>query len=84
VTFGQHMRELRQRAGLSQDQLAAATGVNRTFISQIERIAGRGMTLETLVRIAPALGVSAGTIIDLYVVSEDRGRRRRGASDARR
>jgi transcriptional regulator with XRE-family HTH domain len=72
VTFGRHLRELRQRAGLSQTELAAASGLHHTAISQLERIRGRSMTLETLVRLAQGLGVQPGEIVDCYVASDDR------------
>ena len=36
--IGRRIKELRKRAGMTQTQLAAATGVNPSMIAQIERL----------------------------------------------
>lgn len=48
------VRELRQRLGLSQDELAHKAGLHRTYIGAIERNE-RNITLRTLARLAIAL-----------------------------
>lgn len=50
------VRELRKRAGLSQQALAAAAGVDQSAISRIER-GQRDVSLTTLAAIARALRV---------------------------
>jgi transcriptional regulator with XRE-family HTH domain len=73
MTFGQHLRGMRHGAGLSQGDLARASGLHRTHISLIERWSqGRGMTLETLVRLSAGLDIAPGTLLDTYIVSDDR------------
>ena len=53
--FGRQLRELRGGAGLSQDELANASGISRTSVVNIER--GRqGVSLGTLYRLATGLG----------------------------
>lgn len=55
--FGQHLRLLRKQSGLSQEELAAKAKLHRTYISLIER-GEQSVTLDTMVKIAGALGVS--------------------------
>lgn len=55
--LGRKIRELRTRAGLTQEQLAARSGITWHYTSAIER-GTRGATLETLAAIAEALNVS--------------------------
>jgi len=57
VAFGQVLRDRRLAAGLSQEKLALEAGVDRTFVSLLER-GGRQPTLSTLWRLAEALSVA--------------------------
>ncbi len=52
--FGRVLRELRERAHLSQEQLAAMSGLHRTYISILER-GKRSPTLDTIAVLARAL-----------------------------
>lgn len=54
VTCAHRVRELRERLGLSQDELAHRAGLHRTYIGAIERNE-RNITLRTLARLAIAL-----------------------------
>ena len=56
-TFGQRMRELRTEKGLSQEALALACDLDRTYIGGIER-GERNVSLVNIQKIATALGVS--------------------------
>lgn len=58
-----NMKALRKAKGLSQEALADAAGVDRTYISGIERLV-RNPTIEVLDRIAVALGATAGQLLD--------------------
>lgn len=62
AAFGKALREYRERAGLSQENLADAAELDRTFIGMLER-GQRQPTLETLFRIANALSVAPQTLI---------------------
>jgi transcriptional regulator with XRE-family HTH domain len=55
--FGKRLRELRLTAGLSQEQLAEAAELDRTYISSTER-GRRNISLEAISRIASALNIS--------------------------
>ncbi len=63
--FGHRVRELRVKKGLSQEALASACGLDRTYIGGIER-GERNVSLVNIQRIATALGAS---VRDLF--SED-------------
>ncbi|WP_404525017.1 helix-turn-helix domain-containing protein [Bradyrhizobium diazoefficiens] len=58
ANLGQRVRELRRSRELSQAQLAARVASHQEFISDVER-GEANLTLESLVRIATALGVEA-------------------------
>ena len=56
LRIGAELARLRREARMSQTQLAARTGMSAPNISRIEASPGQNMTLETLVKIARALG----------------------------
>lgn len=60
--FGLRLRRLRQQKGLSQEGLALASGLDRTYIGGVER-GERNISLVNIHRIAMALGVSARELI---------------------
>jgi len=59
--FGQRVRELRKAKGLSQEAFADACGLDRTYISGIER----GLRNVALVNIAQIAGTLDVTISEL-------------------
>ncbi len=61
--FAHNLRAERERRGLSQEALGHASGLHRTEISLLER-AGRDPRLSTIVRLARALRVSAGSLLE--------------------
>jgi transcriptional regulator with XRE-family HTH domain len=63
AAFGQNMRTVRLRVGLSQVALSEATGLDRAAISFLER-AERSPDLSTLVRVAGALGVAPAALLE--------------------
>lgn len=70
MSFGEYIRVARLQCGLSQDACAVAAGLHRTHISLIERGPRREMTLDTLVKLSRALGVSPGELLEHYVASD--------------
>ena len=62
MVFGQVLREQRLSRGLSQEELALAADVDRTFVSQMER-GIRQPTITTLIKLAGALGIQPSTLI---------------------
>lgn len=59
---GEVLRDLRDRNGLSQQELATETGLGRTYISLLER-GLRRPSLETVFRLAHVLGTPPGEFV---------------------
>jgi transcriptional regulator with XRE-family HTH domain len=53
---GANVKRLRKAQRLSQEELAARSGLDRTYVSQIER-AVKNVTIVSLDKVARALGV---------------------------
>jgi transcriptional regulator with XRE-family HTH domain len=62
VLFGEVLQRYRAAAGISQEELALRAGVDRTFISRLER-GVRQPTITTLINLAEALNVSAADLV---------------------
>ena len=60
--FGAALRERRKSAGISQEQLAEAAGLDRSFISLVER-GIQSPNIVVLLRIAEVLGVAASELM---------------------
>lgn len=60
--FGLVLRELRQKANLTQEQLGFESDLRRTFISVLE-LGQQQPTLTTILKLAPALGVTASDMV---------------------
>jgi transcriptional regulator with XRE-family HTH domain len=60
--FGRVLREARLKAEFSQERLALDAGVDRTFVSMLER-GKRQPTLETLFSLASVLNIAPSTLI---------------------
>jgi len=56
VIVGQNIKRLRTRIGLSQEQLAEAAGIHRTYVSSVER-GERNLSVTNIYRLAQALNV---------------------------
>ena len=57
TTFGQRVRALRKRVGLSQEQLALKCGLDRTYIGGVER-GERNISIVNIEKIARAIELS--------------------------
>ena len=57
IKFGEKVREIRTKKGLSQERLAHIANVHRTYIGMIER-AEKNITLVNIEKIAKALDVN--------------------------
>ena len=60
--FGNNIRKARLSRGWSQEDLAEATGLDRTYVSGIER-GTRNPTLTVVDKFSKALGVGLGTLL---------------------
>ena len=63
VLFGAVLRRERKAAGLTQEALAEAAELHHTHVSRLER-GDRAPSLETVLRLAEALGASPAAWVD--------------------
>jgi len=63
LAFGAALRAARKRKGVTQEQLAHAADLDRTYGSMLER-GIRTPTIATVLQLAEALGLPASTLID--------------------
>jgi transcriptional regulator with XRE-family HTH domain len=61
--FGANLRRLRRREGLSQESLAARAALHRTEIGRLEK-GERACRIDTLIRLAGAMAVPPGDLLD--------------------
>lgn len=62
AAFGAHVRQLRERKHISQEELALEIGMSRRYLSGIER-GEANPTLDQLLRLAQGLGVTPGHLM---------------------
>lgn len=60
--LGRNVRELRKRAGMSQEELALETGMKRSYISDLER-GTRNPSVKAIARLAASLGVEPELLV---------------------
>lgn len=65
--FSINVRNFRLAKGMSQEKLAEASGLHRTYISAVERMR-RSISLENIQRIADALGIE---VYKLFIEEEN-------------
>ena len=63
MTFGERLVALRKQRGWKQRHLAQAAQVDHSWLSRIERDQRKGLSLDTAIRLAQALGVSLDTLV---------------------
>ena len=62
LAFGNHIHTCRERASLTQEELARRMGCSQSYVSQIEHPDARP-TLGTLQKVAEALGCPVGDLV---------------------
>ena len=72
--LGQRIRNYRTAKGLSQEKLAELSGCHPTYIGQIER-GEKNATIESIEKIASALGVSLSRLFENLGSSDNEGER---------
>lgn len=63
VQFGEKVRWWRKKRGLSQDELAALSGLHRTYIGSVER-GEQNISLRNILKIAASLGIPASELFN--------------------
>lgn len=71
IKFGLRLRELRKARNISQEELMAATGIHRTYLSEVER-GIRNISIVNVEKLARALDVDAMEMFDFRKVSSSR------------
>jgi transcriptional regulator with XRE-family HTH domain len=79
--FGDALREIRKEHGISQEQLALDSGLDRTYVSLIERGA-QSPTIRSVLKFANVLGVKPSEIIARMETLMPKGRPQRRAGNA--
>jgi len=62
LKFGNKVRELRQKLGFSQEELAFQAGLHRTYIGMIER-GEKNITIKNIEKLAKALKVEMRELV---------------------
>mgnify|MGYP000478007684 FL=1 len=86
MTFGEKVRNERNRLGLSQDELAAKIGVTRRVISSYENDSSRPRGTERYNKLADALGVNINYLLsedEAFIANVEDNYGRRGAKQAK-
>jgi transcriptional regulator with XRE-family HTH domain len=65
MNVGQKIRALRTEAGVTLPDLAEKSGVSKGFLSQLENDEKANVSLDTLAKIAKALGFTVGALLGL-------------------
>lgn len=60
--FGNNIKHYREKKGLTQQQLADLTGLNRVYITDVEG-GKRNVTLDVMAKFSEGLGVKIGTLL---------------------
>ena len=62
LDFGEHLRELRKKQGISQENFAFQTGLDRTYISGLE-CGKRNPTLKIIYKLAKSLDIEVSELL---------------------
>ena len=65
VRFGNRVRELRKKKGLSQEGLALESGLDRSYVGGVER-GERNISLVNMDKLARALGTSVCNLLAFH------------------
>lgn len=61
--LNQRIRQLREKAGWSQQKLAEKSGLSYTVITKIEQGVAKRPTIQTMIKLADAFGISLDELV---------------------
>jgi transcriptional regulator with XRE-family HTH domain len=62
--FGANVRRIRRAKEMSQEELAHRADIHRTYLASLESKGGRNPTIKVVERLARALDVTPGQLLD--------------------
>ncbi|MDZ4139803.1 MAG: helix-turn-helix transcriptional regulator [Erythrobacter sp.] len=68
--FGQRVRHRRRAMDLSQEELAERADIHRTYLASLESTGGRNPTIRVVERIAAALEVTPGDLLNMPPIKD--------------
>lgn len=71
--FGRRLKQLRKKAGWSQQKLAEEAGLSYNVITKIEQGAAKNPNIQTMVKLADAFGISLDELVGRGNISKKRG-----------
>ena len=71
IKFGLRLRQLRKEKGISQEELMAATGIHRTYLSEVER-GIRNISIVNIEKISLALNIDVMEMFNFQKVLKQR------------
>lgn len=71
IKFGLRLRQLRKEKGISQEELMAATGIHRTYLSEVER-GIRNISIVNIEKISLALNIDVMEMFNFQRVLKQR------------
>lgn len=64
IPFGKKLRKIREESNISQEELAELSGLDRTYISGVER-GKRNISLRNIFKLSNALQISAPRLMEI-------------------
>ncbi len=74
LPVAKNVRALRRSLSMTQDELADRAGLHRVYLAQLELGIHHNQTLDTLQRLAKALGVSLIELLDPHLSTKEKTR----------
>ena len=71
IKFGLRLKQLRKEKGISQEELMAATGIHRTYLSEVER-GIRNISIVNIEKISLALNIDVMEMFNFQKVLKQR------------
>ena len=64
ILLGKRIKEVREKSGLTQEQLASATGIDYKYVQKIEGKNPPALRIDTIEKLAKALKISCAKLME--------------------